>query len=64
VIKVVRVALALILKAQEEVEEVEGKCRCGSVGRCWKPAETEELCTFGEGYITTTVADNETMNTR
>jgi len=62
-VKVVSVALVLILKLREEVEDVEGECRCRTADRCWKPAYTEELCMF-RGSAATAVADNETVNTR
>lgn len=32
--------------------------------RCWKPASTEELDVPGDKTITSTVADNEAVNTR
>ena len=63
-VKVIGIALVLILKLREEVEDVEGKCRCRTVDRCWKPACTEELSVFWEDSIATTVTDNETVNTR
>ena len=62
-IKIIRVTLALILKPREEVEDVEGESCCRKVDHCWKPAYTEDLLMFGEGFIAFTVADNETMNT-
>lgn len=63
-VEVVWIALVLVLKPVEEVEDVKGECCCRTVNRRRKPACTEELNVFGNGAITTAVADDKTMNTR
>ena len=63
-VEVIRIALVLILKLVEEVENIKGECRCRTVNRCRKPVRIEELNVFGKGSITTTVTDNKMVNTR
>ena len=63
-VEVIWIALVLILKLVEEVENIKGECRCRTVNRCRKPVHIEELNVFGKGPITTTVTDNETVNAR
>ena len=63
-IEVIRVTFVLILQLVEEVKDVESE-RCRRLmDRCWKPAGTEELDTFGRAAITVAVLDDEAVGPR
>ena len=63
VVKVVRIDFAVILELVEEVKEVEGKRRRGTVDCCWKQTCAEQLNVPGCG-ITIAVSNDQTVNTR